>query len=196
MVVELDELQQASRRANTRYLLKSGKTSEDLMKQAAVVLGDLTATIEFVLDDDVDTEQDVALEQLEAAHDSPTTQDSMALALEEFADLGDEMRGELDALGTFDVADLAVARDMAKRLRQRSAPRASDDEIAQAQRLRNQLWTLLLERMRRVRRTARLVFRHHPEIAQQATSQYQRRLRAEARRRERASTRAAARPAN
>ncbi|MBN1605370.1 MAG: hypothetical protein JW940_01995 [Polyangiaceae bacterium] len=49
-------------------------------------------------------------------------------------------------------------------------------------RLRNQLWTLLLARMRRVRTVARHVFRLYPDIAQQATSRYLRRQRAQARR--------------
>jgi hypothetical protein len=172
--------------------LKSGGQSEQIMKQAGVVLADLTATLEFLFDDGVENEDDVALARLGRVHDAPTTQDQMALALEDYADLADQQRAELDALGTFDVANIDLARELAKKLRQRSAPQADDDEAARAMRLRNQLWTLLLARMQRVRTVARHVFRLYPDVSQQATSRYLRRQRAEARRRAQTQTQAPA----
>ena len=138
-------------------------------------------------DDGEQTEDDLKLTALADEHARRTSQDGMALALEEYADLADELRTEFDSLGTFDVRNVGRAREVAKELRQRSAPQASDDEAAQAKRLRNQLWTLLQQRMGQVRRVARHAFRQHPQIARDATSSYERRQRAEARRRAKAA---------
>jgi hypothetical protein len=48
--------------------------------------------------------------------------------------------------------------------------------------VRNRLLHLLVDRMTLVRRSAAHVFRHHPEILRKATSAYERRRRAAARR--------------
>jgi len=183
---ELDELQQAGSRAHTLYLMAAGGPAEDLMKQATELLSDITATLEFLFDDGVETEEDYQLARLRTANGEPTTQDAMALALEQYADLAEENRSELDALETFDVGGIDRARELAAELRERSAPQAAVESAEQAMQLRNQLWTLLQQRMSRVRSVARYVFRMYPEIAREATSAYRRRQRAELRRRKKA----------
>ncbi len=187
---EIDELQQASRRAHTLYLLKSGGPGEDPMREASGLLADITGTLEFVLDDGSRSTEDQSLENLGRAHQAVTTQDGMALALEEYADLCDEVRPELEALGTFDARGIEQARALARQLRQRSAPADTTDEADRMKQLRDQLWTLLLDRMGRVRQVARHVYRLQPELYHRATSQYLRRQRAEARRREKSGAQA------
>lgn len=188
---EIDELQQAVRRADTLYLLAAGGPSADLMGRASVVLADISGTLEFLLDDGQEDERDLQLSNVREANAEPTSHDKMALALEQYADLAAEFQEDLDDLDTFDVRILDVARELAVQLRERSAPQPSDDSAEQAKRLRNQLWTLLQDRMRRLRAVARYVYRAHPEIARKATSAYERRQRAESRRRARAEARRA-----
>jgi hypothetical protein len=187
IATEIDELQQASSRAHTLFLLASGGKADDLMGRATAVLSDITATLEFVFDDGRETVEDVQLARLRAANEQPTSQDAMALALNQYASMADEHRDLLDGLGTFDIGTIDLARELAAALLDRSAPKG-DTAAQQAMKLRNQLWTLLQARMKRVRSVARYVFRMHPEIARGATSSYQRRQRAELRRRKQATT--------
>lgn len=180
---ELDELQQAAHRAQFLYKTQVNPPNEDLMGQAADVLSELTAVLQFHYDDGVDTVEDTQLARLGSEHAEPVSQDMMALALDDYAALAQPIRAELDGLADFSAETIDLARDLARRLRERSAPSDKDSEASQALLLRNQIWTLLYDRMRQVRSAAQLVFRKHPEIARLATSSFQRRQRAELRRR-------------
>lgn len=182
---ELDELQQAASRADTLYLLAAGGPAADLMARATEVLADIRSTLQFLLDHGQEDARAQQLARVREANTQLTSHDRMALALEHYADLANAFREELDELDNFDVRVLDVARELAVQLRLRSAPKASEQDVKQAKRLRNQLWTLLQDRMRRVRAIARYVYRRYPEIARQATSAYERRRRAESRRRAR-----------
>jgi hypothetical protein len=89
----------------------------------------------------------------------------------------------MDGLGGFEAAFIDEARDVAIALRERPATPAVQSEDAKAALvLRNKVLTLLWDRMSAVRSAARFVFRGQPEIIREATSTYERRRRAAARR--------------
>jgi hypothetical protein len=184
-VEELDELQQAAHRAQFHYKMAVNGSGADIMERAGATLAELTAILEYYYDDGEDTVEDVQLERLSDEHTQPTSHDAMALALDDYAAMAEPIRGEIDGLADFSAPTIDTARELAKSLRQRSAPTVKNSAADKALRLRNQVWTLLHQRIREVRRAARIVFRNHPETLRMVTSNYQRRKRAEYLRRQR-----------
>jgi NTP pyrophosphatase (non-canonical NTP hydrolase) len=180
---ELDELQQAAHRAQFLYKTQVNPPNEDLMGDAADVLSELSSILQFHFDDGEDTADDAQLARLDSEHAEPASQDMMALALDDYAALAEPIRSQLDGLADFSAETIDKAKELARRLRERSAPTDRVSEASQALLLRNQIWTLLYHRMRQVRSVAQLVFRRHPEIARLSTSSFERRRRAELRRR-------------
>lgn len=182
---EILSLQRAAQEAQTRYLLvvdpARGASPVD---RGQFLLGELTATLEFLFDDGVDDENDAQLAQIDAAHaDDPGTADALAGALDDYAALAEPHRADLDGLGGFEAAFIDEAREVAATLRARPAtPGGRSDEAKQAIALRNKVLTLLADRVDAVRSAARFVFRGRPEIIREATSTYERRRRAAARR--------------
>ena len=69
---------------------------------------------------------------------------------------------------------------------------ASGAGVRKAMQWRNRLATLLTDEVAKIRRAARFVLRHHPQIAREATSTYERRARAARRRAARARAQASA----
>jgi hypothetical protein len=184
---ELMALQDEVSRAQARYLLASGHTADGApVDRAHFVLGEITATLEWLFDDGVQDQNDEQLAAVEGAHhDDPATIDALAGALDDFRALAEQHREEMDGLGGFDVKLIDEAANLAAELRAHpTTPGAStgSEEARTALDMRNRVATLLLERMGRVRGAARFVFRNHASIAQEATSVYERRRRAAARR--------------
>jgi hypothetical protein len=97
----------------------------------------------------------------------------VAVALEAYAELAEEHRADIARLPTFDLGVLDEARTLAHALRSRSGEalvRRSASELG----TRNQLLALLQDRLGRIRRCARLLFRDHPEIARRFSSHHER----------------------
>lgn len=112
-------------------------------------------------------------------------QDGMALALDGYAALAARYEAGLTRIDGFDVGLIEEARTLGVTLREQSAAalvRTTPDAQRQALALRNQLLTLLTERVRRVRRAAQYVFRNFPEVTRKFTSAYERRQRSARRR--------------
>jgi hypothetical protein len=154
-----------------------------------VVLDDIRSTLEWYFDDGKEDESDAQLAALIRTHASPTSHDAMAAALFDFAELADRHRAALSGLGGFNIAIVDEARAMALALRERSAGSTGLDVTrneADAYVLRNRIGTLLSERMARTRAGAKFVFRKHPELVREVTSEYERRARSARRRRDEA----------
>jgi len=101
------------------------------------------------------------------------------------AALATKYRDALTKLQGFDIALIDEARTLAAALRQQSAAaltRTNADTQREALALRNRLLTLLIERVKRVRRAAAYVFRNQPDIVRKFTSAFERRQRASRRR--------------
>jgi hypothetical protein len=188
---ELMELQLAMSDQFARYLMLASSKLEAPVERGEFVLNELRQTLAFLFDDGVTDENDEKLARYEQAHASPTSHDALALALEAFAHFAEEQRERMEGLPEFDVGVIDEALVLARRLREQSALKLTQDSL-DAQRaavsLRNRFAMLLLERIGIVRSAARYVFRNHPAIGRKATSSYERTRRARARRRMQSET--------
>lgn len=179
-VQDVLELEDALQAAQTQYrLLVSGPSSEP-MDRAVFILSEMRSTLEWLFDDDKANETDAQLEALAMEHDSAASQDAVAAALFDYAELAERHKEQMAGLGGFDVALIDEARVVGAKLREISAgpsgPVTPADD-ARALELRNRLAMLLYDRMQRARGAARFVFRRHPELVREVTSAYARRQR-------------------
>jgi hypothetical protein len=127
------------------------------------LLSELRSTLAFVFDDPQDERARAQLERLAKEFTGTLSQDALALALESYADLLTEHRAEVERETNFDFAECEQARCVAAALRQNSSNLLTAAASQQTTALRNQLLTLLVARMRSVRRAARYLFREDPE---------------------------------
>lgn len=178
---EILELQEALQSAQTEYLLTVAPAQPDVRARAEFVLSEVTAALEWFLDDGVEDDRDKQLAALKSEYaDGSTSTDSLAAELSDYAGLARQQLDGLSGLGGFDASLIDEAEQLAKRLRDR--PTSPAENTRRALDLRNRLATLLLDRLVTVRAAARFVFRHHPAIAREVASAYVRRQRSAARR--------------
>jgi hypothetical protein len=183
--MEIYELHAAVAKLQADYLRTVELRQDSPMARAEAVLQELKATLEFAFDDDEETLEDEQLESVAAAYPRASSQDVMALALEAYAGLANEHRARVSGLPGFDEALISEAQSLAQALRSRSGEALLADLRSGASDVideRNRLLTLLLERVQRVRRAARYVFRAYPQIVRNFTSSYERTRRRERRR--------------
>ncbi len=181
IVDEIGVLERLTYAAHRSYVLAAGPVSRD-DGRARSVLSELSAVLDWAFEDARHDAWDVRLKRLREQHERRfSSHDALAAALDDYAGLAELAREILARIPAFDRSLVAEARTLAQSLRERSATR-DDAAAARALGLRNRYATLLLRRMQRVRRAARFVFRHQPEIAQRATSAYERKKRSAARR--------------
>lgn len=182
---------QALGEAQDAYLLAAGMKAVNPEPRARYVLGELAAAAEFHFDDGVEDDDDARLGAVQASHSGyPDTSDAVAQELEDYSALLKPHARELDGMGGFDAALIPEAITLASALRDKPATPvgAGDPKVRSALLLRNQMAALLLRTMGKVRSAARFVFRDHPEIIREATSAYERRKRAAARRNKQKAT--------
>jgi hypothetical protein len=177
-------VREATQQAHTRYLLTASPNAATPFERGRFLVGEMAATLGYFFDDGVENEGDAQLAAVQAAHaNTPASNDAVAAELEDYSGLGEKYRSKIDGLGGFDAKMLDEAKVVAAELRDRPAiPVVLGDEAARALALRNRLAMLLAAKMNAVRSAARFVFRHRPEIVREATSVYERRRRAAARR--------------
>jgi hypothetical protein len=110
-----------------------------------------------------------------------------ARRLEAYAGLANAHRDRLSDLPGFDVSLIDEARNLAILLRNRSGQALLadlDSGISGILDERNRLLTLLVDRVAKVRRAARYVFRAHPDTARKFASGYERARRRASRRKQ------------
>lgn len=166
--------------AQKQYLLAADTTDDTQLARARHVLSELTAVLEFLFDDGVEDERDAQLARAKQVNDDTSSLLGLASALTDHGSLADHYRDELDGLGEFDVTMIDEAKQLAASLRQRATKATAEAKKKSAAALdwRNRLATVLTREVARVRAAARFVFRHHPAIAREAASAYERRVRA------------------
>lgn len=183
---EIRALAARAQAAHHAYLLHARPPKgEDARPRAEEVLGEITAALEFLFDDGVDDARDAQLAAVaDSLGDAGESNAALAAALEGYGALGREHRTALAALGTFNAAMIDEVPALAAALRAPTSGGATDrsPEAVAALTERNRYANLLCARVGRVRAAAMFVFRKHPEVAREATSAYQRRQRASARR--------------
>jgi hypothetical protein len=152
----------------------------EVRQRAEFVLGEIMVAVDTFLDDGVQDDNDVRFATLVTDHAGRgTSHAAMALALEDFTALALPLRAELDGFIGFDAALLDEAPLLAQKLRALPLVLKASAEADAAQVKRNAKLHELLALVQKVRRAARAVFRHQPEIAQQASSAWERQARAE-----------------
>jgi hypothetical protein len=182
---EIRELQLAITSAHSEYLVLVQAAADTPLDRADFVLSEIRSALQFLFDDGKHDDSDEQLARLEVAFADSSSQDAMALALEGYAELARLNESGLTAITGFDVALIEEARTVAAALREQSASaltRTNPDAQRRVLGLRNRLLTMLIDRVRRARRTAQYVFRDHPEVIRKFSSAYERRQRATRRR--------------
>lgn len=194
LVIEIEELVQLAGAANSEALLSiGGKEGRVVVERAQFIVDEIEAVVDWFLDDGIQDEKDAQFAAVKKQHDkAPDTADALATELQDYVALATPYRDEIDGAIGFDAALLDEGAKLVGKLR--ALPHQAEDK-AERKALyarRNQLINALYDRVRAVRSTAKAAFRHHPEIAQQATSNYGRKTRAQARRAEMRSKNGAA----
>ena len=95
--------------------------------------------------------------------------------------IGEEIKDRLSLLKDFDLSLIDEARDLARTISE-SGPSRPGQDTSEDIELRNRICTLISIRIKKIRKAAKYVFRKHPEIIRQFTSDYQRKRRMEAKR--------------
>lgn len=171
--------------AQTQYQLSAdAPVSTEDVDRGRFVVSELAAALEFLFDDGVEDERDAQLARVRQANEDTSSSDTLAGALSDYAGLAHAYRDELDGLGDFEVAMIDEARELSTALRARSArgPSETTKQSSTALEWRNRLAVLLAQEVAIVRKSARFVFRHHPQIRREVGSSYERRSRAVRRR--------------
>jgi hypothetical protein len=145
IVKELLELHDVLQAAQTSYqLLVSGPTGAPV-ERAQFLLGELRSVLEWFFDDGREDVADAQLDRLIETHDGAFSQDAVAAALFDFAELANRHRDAIAGLGGFDAELIDDATKVAMELRERSAGPAADEPLpaeSQALELRNRLGSL------------------------------------------------------
>jgi len=160
-------------------------TTADSVARGREIVDEIAASLEWLFDDGVDDKNDADLAAIEAAHqDDPVTADAVALALEDYARLATPHVKELDGLGGFDPAILDEAKKVAETLRAAPVVLGFTPSPAShaAMGIRNRYLQLLQDRVDRIRKAARFVYRDDPAVAAGAMSTYAKRRNAIAKR--------------
>lgn len=187
LAAEIIALRRRADDAHTEYLLASKlpKSTRAMVDRAHALLDVWSGAIEWYLDDGVEDDNDAKFAAVVAANAALDTIDGTARALKDYGALARRFASEIEGVLDFDSATIAEGLALSEKLLASNV--ASDDnaEARKALARRNDLLTALFERVSRVRKAARLRFvGAHGAIARQVTSSYQRRARAEARRKD------------
>jgi hypothetical protein len=175
---------EAAQKSHTRYqLVVEPGGGPALRARGEFVLSEITSTLEWHFDDDIEDDDDARLANLTELHGAlGDSSDAMALALEDFATLAAPHRDAINGLGGFDAALIDEAPRLAAELRALPRTRERTPEAAAALADRNAKVAALYALVRTTRAAARFVFRAHPDIVREATSAWERKRRAAARR--------------
>jgi hypothetical protein len=96
--------------AQDQYFLTFGQTGNP-MDRGYFLLGEIRATLEYLLDDGIEDDKDAQLDKIDAAHaEDPESFDALAGALDDYGAFADVRRDEMDGLGGFDAKYLDEAR--------------------------------------------------------------------------------------
>lgn len=178
MRAALDEAQAA----HTHWLLTAeGAAHAALRRRSTEVLSELITVLDYYLDDGIEDDNDTKFAQVNALHaETGESTDAQALALFDYAALAKPLQAKLHGLGEFDGAMIDEAPVLAEKLRGLPpVPSRQSPEAKAALADRNTKINRLYHHVRRIRAAARFVYRNHPEIAREASSAWERRVRAE-----------------
>ncbi|MCC6523599.1 MAG: hypothetical protein IT373_13160, partial [Polyangiaceae bacterium] len=170
--------------AQTRLLMAVDPVVIDKGERARFVIDELESALEYTLDDGVEEPADAQLTKVQEFHAQDGQRSSaLAQSLLDYGALAESLKTRLtEADSDFDATLIDEAKTLAVELT--AAPKPPQDSPASnaATRIRNGFLALVTETVRQVRGAARRRFRAQPEIIREATSAWERRRRAAARR--------------
>lgn len=175
---EIESLLDAARTLHSQVLFPSTtkKAEKELVARCQHLVDELSAALEFILDDDVKDPADEALRIAQARAAEDASRATLAQALSDYTAIAEQVQERLMLLEDFDPTLLEEAKEKSAALIALGSPtqgRTASPEID----LRNRVFTLLKSRVNELRRVARFVFRNHPDIAKLVSSSYERRRR-------------------
>ena len=173
---ELRELQLVIAAVHAQLTLLIEQAGQGPVERGEELEIELRSALSFLLEDGAHPTGEQQLARLRSEHLPIVTHDGLALALEGYAELADQNRAGLEALG-FALALIEEARGVAQGIRQRSATRLAGQNVerqGEILALRNRLIAALYERIRNTRRAFRYVFRGFPQIIKKTQSEYER----------------------
>lgn len=180
---EIDELHGLTQEAHGRWILASGGAGDDPVARGRFVLGEVQATLQFVADEGGQGDLPAQLARLKESHaQDGESREDLASSLHDWSVLAEAYADALDGVGGFERALIGEAKNLSAALR--ALPGAQQEVATDAREkidLRNRYAALLFARVSTVRSVARFVFRHHPKIAREATSAWERARRAASR---------------
>lgn len=182
IVDEITTLCGLTEEAHGRWILTSGGAGDDPVARGRFVLGEMRATLQFVADEGGhgDLPAQIARVQETHAKDGDSRED-LASSLHDWSVLAEAYAEVLDGIGGFERALIPEAQRLSAALR--ALPGAQQEASGDAREkidLRNRYAALLQARVATVRGVARFVFRHHPKVAREAASAWERNRRAAA----------------
>lgn len=180
---EIDELHGLTQEAHGRWILASGGAGDDPVARGRFVLGEVQATLQFVADEGGQGDLAAQLARVKESHaQDGESREDLASSLHDWSVLAEAYADALDGVGGFERALIGEAKNLSAALR--ALPGAQQEVATDAREkidLRNRYAALLFARVSTVRSVARFVFRHHPKIAREATSAWERARRAASR---------------
>ena len=180
---EIVELHGLTQEAHGRWLLASGDAARDAVTRGRFVLDEMQATLQFVADEGGQGDLAAQLARVKESHaQDGESREDLASSLHDWSVLAGAYADALDGVGGFDRALIGEAQGLSTALR--ALPGAQQEAATDAREkidLRNRYAALLFARVSTVRSVARFVFRHHPQVAREVTSAWERARRAASR---------------
>jgi hypothetical protein len=174
---EIRELQLVVSEVQARYDQLLEDAANAPVVRGNEILSELRAMLSFVLEDGTHEQGAAQLSQLRQIHEMPRSMESLAMALEGFAELAETYKDELGLMEIFSASILDESLQVARDLRERSIRRKSGDLVVEQREtiaLRNRLIGAMMDRVTAVRRAVRFVYRDEPDLLEQAASDYER----------------------
>ena len=181
---EIISLIKAVQAQQTNFLLLVDPLVVKHGERANEVINKLESVLTFTLDDDIEEPADRQLAKLKEEHSQDSQRStSLSQMLIDYASLAASLKDRIaKADKEFDLGLIDEAIQLAALLTEKVKLDASrTEEAPRAILLRNQLLTLLTNRVGLTRKTAAYVFSEHPNIIREVTSDYERRRRNKAR---------------
>jgi hypothetical protein len=180
-IEEILDLAAALSRTHATFRAVNQEELSAPVERGEFLLSELKQSLEFIFDDGVNDKQDAELSRLSESHSDTSSHDKLALSLEGFAYYANDHKEQLAQLPDFETSMIDEALEVAHRLRSQSWLKLSNEARSQQKEaliFRNRFVTLLEERVAKMRRAARFVFRHRPDISREFGSSHDRRRRA------------------
>ena len=176
VATDIASLVQACHYLHARSMFTNDDGLDRTIERGRDVADNLADALELVLDDGQSTANEGAFAVAKERVASSSSVAQLAQSLVDLAIIAEHETATLAKIKGFDRGIVDEAKKLAAEIT--AKPVTPGPAPSASVRLRDRMLTLLARKVSEVRKAARFVFRHHPEILKLATSSYQRRRRA------------------